>query len=468
MQYPLTISFLLSLLLVTPATAQVSAPVAVVCSPDLDTDDDGVPDESGLLGEFSVTFEAAEAYDSVEVRSDGVPLLVAAGPFATGESVYLDNAGEPVAFALLGAWELVAIVGGDESESVTCDLGWSSCGSLTPPADIECEPLNPSVEWTNADDYDAVHVLADGVAIARGSGTYDQWWPFSPSILPGGGEYEMQVVGVRESDGCLAISETCLLWIAGDEVCAQPDLLVASIFDQATTLDWDSPLLLLADPEGDRVDIVEVQIELDITTPRVGDLNVEVTSPEGTLVTLMDGHGGDAVDLQLRFTDNGAPIDTLDGTNNDAEPPARFTPAAGSDADWFGEDAQGEWVLTVGTDWALSTVNEWCIEVFADEPFVLHYPIFIRGDVDGNGIFNALLDALRALDFVFGGAAPPPCTRAADADGNDEFHVLLDSLFILDAAFSGGAFPPSPFPDCGIGENAIESKLNCSVQTVCN
>ena len=39
------------------------------------------------------------------------------------------------------------------------------------------------------------------------------------------------------------------------------------------------------------------------------------------------------------------------------------------------------------------------------------WTVFLRGDSDGDGIFNALSDALNLLDFGFLSGPPPPCLR---------------------------------------------------------
>ena len=77
-------------------------------------------------------------------------------------------------------------------------------------------------------------------------------------------------------------------------------------------------------------------------------------------------------------------------------------------------------------------------------------PLFIRGDVDGNGSVSALLDSLYLLDWAFNGGASVPCEDAADVDGNNTLSALLDSLALLDWAFNGGDVPPDPGPTrCG-------------------
>lgn len=76
-------------------------------------------------------------------------------------------------------------------------------------------------------------------------------------------------------------------------------------------------------------------------------------------------------------------------------------------------------------------------------------PDFIRGDCDGNGIYNPLADALHCLGFAFLGGPPPPCAESSDADGDAVYNGLADSLYILGHGFLGGPAPSGPFPACG-------------------
>ncbi len=80
-------------------------------------------------------------------------------------------------------------------------------------------------------------------------------------------------------------------------------------------------------------------------------------------------------------------------------------------------------------------------------------PRFIRGDVNGNGQFQALIDSLHLLNFFFIPGSPGiPCEDAADADGNGTLNGLVDSLLILSVGFIPGTPPlPPPFPRCGPG-----------------
>ena len=73
----------------------------------------------------------------------------------------------------------------------------------------------------------------------------------------------------------------------------------------------------------------------------------------------------------------------------------------------------------------------------------------MRGDADGNGVFNGLVDSLFTLEFQFQNGEFPPCPESADADGNGIFNGLVDALFVLEHQFQGGPPPPAPYPDCG-------------------
>lgn len=95
-------------------------------------------------------------------------------------------------------------------------------------------------------------------------------------------------------------------------------------------------------------------------------------------------------------------------------------------------------------------------------------PQFIRGDADGNGEFNGLVDGLLVLNFQFQGGPPPPCMEAADADSNATINGLVDGLYTLAHQFTGGPPPPAPFPLCGVDPDPAMS-LGCNTPPLaCN
>ena len=91
-----------------------------------------------------------------------------------------------------------------------------------------------------------------------------------------------------------------------------------------------------------------------------------------------------------------------------------------------------------------------------------------RGDADGNGVVNFLVDSLFELNFGFvPGASAPPCMATADTDGNRVFNPLVDALYGLNAGFVPGSLPPPPpFPECGADPNGF-AVLGCDTPPSC-
>ena len=85
---------------------------------------------------------------------------------------------------------------------------------------------------------------------------------------------------------------------------------------------------------------------------------------------------------------------------------------------------------------------------------------FLRGDVDGNGFANALLDALHLLEFGFVQGDDPPCMEAADVDDNGSVSVLVDSIMLLNWGFNGGDVPADPGPEV-CGPDPAPEELSC-------
>lgn len=90
-------------------------------------------------------------------------------------------------------------------------------------------------------------------------------------------------------------------------------------------------------------------------------------------------------------------------------------------------------------------------------------PEFTRGDVDGNGGVNSLVDALYLLNFGFQMGPVPPCLDGADFDDNGIVNPLVDGVGLLAFGYSGGPSPPPPFPFCGV--DPTSDALTCAVIT---
>lgn len=65
----------------------------------------------------------------------------------------------------------------------------------------------------------------------------------------------------------------------------------------------------------------------------------------------------------------------------------------------------------------------------------------IRGDADGNGIDNTVLDLTYIINDIFRGGPPSLCPEEADLDGDGTPATVLDLTFIINDIYRGG---PSP------------------------
>lgn len=61
-----------------------------------------------------------------------------------------------------------------------------------------------------------------------------------------------------------------------------------------------------------------------------------------------------------------------------------------------------------------------------------------RGDVNGDGIDNNILDLTYCVDFIFRGGRRAPCPQESDINGDFSTLNILDLTFIVDFVFRGG------------------------------
>jgi len=187
------------------------------------------------------------------------------------------------------------------------------------------------------------------------------------TAMPGGASATTDASGFYELDamyaGTYTVTATKVDWTTGIEegvVVYEGQITSRVDFTLTPTVTYeycDSPALPIPDstPAGvsdyltfpDDVEISEVEIYVDITHTYIGDLMVDVTSPEGTTVTLHNRGGGSADNIVGWYPDG---LDVA---------------GPGSLTDFIGENAQGDWELHVsdnaGAD--LGTVNSWCVRV---------------------------------------------------------------------------------------------------------
>lgn len=74
-------------------------------------------------------------------------------------------------------------------------------------------------------------------------------------------------------------------------------------------------------------------------------------------------------------------------------------------------------------------------------------PVFIRGDVDANGVFE-ITDPVNNLNYQFLSTFSPRCLDALDFDNNGIVEIT-DPVLNLGFQFLGDPPPPPPYPGCG-------------------
>ncbi len=85
-----------------------------------------------------------------------------------------------------------------------------------------------------------------------------------------------------------------------------------------------------------------------------------------------------------------------------------------------------------------------------------------RGDANGDNFVDVLVDAIVALDYMFGGGPTVPCVDALDVNDDGQANIA-DPITLLAFGFGGGPPPPAPFPDCGV--DATDDLLSCDTPT---
>jgi len=89
--------------------------------------------------------------------------------------------------------------------------------------------------------------------------------------------------------------------------------------------------------------------------------------------------------------------------------------------------------------------------------------LFRRGDVNADAKLD-LTDAIRTLNYLFGGGEEPGCLATADVSDSDGLNVA-DPIVLLGFLFLGTTQPAPPFPDCGL--DPTPGDFTCATYPVC-
>jgi len=177
--------------------------------------------------------------------------------------------------------------------------------------------------------------------------------------------------------------------------------------------------------------IADIDVEIDITHTYIGDLIVELESPEGTVVRLHDRSGGTTDNLVVTYDDDSGA--TPDGP--------------GALADFENEIATGTWTLRVSDNanndvgvlnsWALRIASQsgGCLPVANDVDIDVPANAFSSITLDGvsvNGSFVYIIESLPAHGelYIPGGAritsVPTVLPGNSVTYGPDEFYAGVD------------------------------------------
>ncbi len=139
-----------------------------------------------------------------------------------------------------------------------------------------------------------------------------------------------------------------------------------------------TPLVVTVNVVSAEDQINDVDLGLDITHTWIGDMEITLESPAGTVVTLRDNYNGNVDNLVGTYDDESANAE--DGGTTDISPNAGTSVAdlqpLNALSVFDGEDPNGTWTMTItdtvgGDD---GTLNSWDLVVTATAAVVLTVP----------------------------------------------------------------------------------------------
>ncbi|MGE3165754.1 MAG: proprotein convertase P-domain-containing protein [Planctomycetota bacterium] len=306
---------------------------------------------SATAGSVDVSWTHPTDHDAVDVFVDGVLEAVLVGPFLAGSSntyTTIPLTG-PDLLQICVVPRTGAVSGPQQccSISVTVppvqNLGWTTVGAS---GVID-------LDWTLPRAYDSIQIYLNDVQIASIAGNATSF-STPPQAVPSSGR--LCVEGFLSAFGFSA--RTCapflLLPTVDLEECSSP----TSVITDLSTPTQDTITVGSSDL------IMDLEVALSLSHTFVGDLDVDLSSPLGTVVRLHDQGGGSANDLNLLFADNGVLNGTAPYDCGCTMQPSGVN-GAGSLMDFAQEPAAGPWTLSVTDNFALDDglLQRWCLRV---------------------------------------------------------------------------------------------------------
>ncbi|MGE3963253.1 MAG: proprotein convertase P-domain-containing protein [Planctomycetota bacterium] len=301
-------------------------------------------------GSLTLNWSNTAVYDGINVYVNGVLTTTLAGTATMHSESGLPGGVsmvclEPFIGVELAAQRCCGV------ENLTPSIQGLTCNQ-TPGSSMDVD-----LTWTNPTAYTEIQVTVNAGVPTVLAGTA------TSATIPTGGlvgdTVEICVVGVGALFGpapevCCSVLLAPIVPIATQTVCNLPGIVVDG---STATPDTQTDLLLF--PTS--MFVSDVLVSVDITTTFIGAIEpMTVTSPLGTTITLQNNVGGGADNLDVVYTDSGfAHGSQLFNLGLPMQPQG-----PGTMADFFCENAQGNWTLTMTDDSSFSyTLNEWCVGI---------------------------------------------------------------------------------------------------------
>ena len=280
---------------------------------------------------------------------------------------------------ILGGADPALVIGGNVGQLDTCATEPANENGIIEPGETVnfVIPLNA----TNGAFTNVVGTLTSstpGVTIITGVGAYGD--------IPDGGSADASFsVRLPETAACGSTLDLALNVTSNEGNFVLPlvrDIGLAGAFTYnglPAAIPDNNPagVSVTADAAGIGGPITNVQVQLDITHTWVGDIVIDLTSPDGTTVRLLDQpnvplgtFGCSNNDINVLFADGQPDPESIcsgtppQGNTADPWPVTDASPVPGQFmADFNGEDGNGTWTLTVSDNAAgdTGTINDWSL-----------------------------------------------------------------------------------------------------------
>ncbi|MGB1247800.1 MAG: proprotein convertase P-domain-containing protein, partial [Chitinophagales bacterium] len=233
--------------------------------------------------------------------------------------------------------------------------------------------------------------------------------------------------------------------------CTNPPASVGSSNPGADINDANDPTDVIA-VAGLTGVVCEVEVEVNITHTWMSDLSLSLTSPDGTIIDLSSGNGGNnagtAAYIDTRFDDDAGTAVTAGG----APFTGTFRPEVALSS-FDGETANGNWTLSIvdGAGGDDGTFNSW--------------ELFVSASAPATPTWTKVGEA--SIEYKNGTAIIVQSTYSADAASSDGIVTALTRGTAAAAATSPGATPPgtvlgyaSDSPNDGASNTWISTSIN--------